>query len=194
MQNALCQVQSKLYLDSARFTGGMSFRVSRAKYYVASSQERMPDLDISRIPPYQSYEGFIRRRLYATFEYISDIGDRASRLSTRISRLLDAIQAKALVDLTHNIEKLSQATALQTQKLAEISGQEHIQTTVLYLIAIIGFGGLLLHSILWGTIFPNQEAKSAAISYVVSGLIAFLFILYRKMKKPKKQNVVKKGN
>jgi uncharacterized membrane-anchored protein len=186
LQNALCGVQAQIYVDASKFTGGLSFRVSRASYYVNIIRQRMPDLQIERIAPYQPYDAFVRRRLFSVFDYISDIGQRATRLSERISRLLDAIQAKALVDLTYNIQNLNSATALQTRELAKISGdtarqsiEEQKQTTLLYVIALFAFVGQVFMAFLWGYRGLAEE-KAAFWGYATAVFIGIAYYLLRR--------------
>jgi uncharacterized membrane-anchored protein len=170
-------------MDAARFTGGMAFRVSRSRYYVRSLKERLPDLEISPIPPYQSYLSFVRRRLYATFDYVDDIGERASRLSVRLSRILDAIQSKALVDLTHNIEVLNEYNTKIYHLTRSQSEEERDQTTILFTITIFAFVGQLLFSLLWA--MSNVEAGSAAMAYSVAALAALMLFVYRRSRNEK---------
>jgi hypothetical protein len=183
LQNALCQIQSRINMDASRFTGGMAFRVSRSRYYVRSLKERIPDLEISTIPPYQSYLAFVRRRLFATFDYIDDIGERASRLAARLTRILDAIQSKALVDLTHNIEVLNEYNTKIYDLTSKQSAEERDQTTILFTITVFAFVGQLIFSLSWA--LSGKEANSAAIAYGIAGFLALLLFTYRKRRSEK---------
>lgn len=199
LQNALCGIQAQIYLDASAFTGGLSFRVSRASYYVNALKQRLPDLEIERIAPYQSYNAFVRRRLFSVFDYIFDIGERANRLSARISRLLDAIQTKALVDLTFNIQNLNHSTAVQTRALALISSQASIQadeerkqTTVIYVIAVFALASQIIHSALW-SYWEDKEALTAAAAYVSASVIGWIFYRIRRSRDKRAKRLFDNG-
>lgn len=186
LQVGLCIIESKLYEHSSSFTGGVQFRISRSKFYVRLFKSRLPDLKISEIDPYQSYTVFINRRLFSTFDYISDIGVRVTSLQTRLHAVLESIQSKALVDLTVNIQRLSEYTAKQTASLLYIqeysrkqNQQENWQTTILGLIAIFAFLGQALSALVW--LSTGKEEIGAAIAYPSAALFVLIaYVVWRK--------------
>lgn len=191
LQVGLCIIESNIYDHSKSFTGGLQFRLSRSKYYTRLFKERLRDLGVQAIHPYQSYESFLTKRLFSTFDYISDIGERVASLRSRLRSILDSIQSKALVDLTVNIQRMSEYTAKQTASLLEIQHdtkiqsdiarsvgkQEYIQSRILALIAIFAFVGQVVHSDLWWWI--SDEARSAAVAYSAAAFL--VFVLWRIM-------------
>jgi len=199
LQTALCRLESELYQYSAKFTGGLPFRVSRSKFYVRAFKERMADLGIRPIPPFQSYLTFVRRRLYSAFDYITDIAERAGGLRERLQQLLESIQSKAMIDLTHNINQLNKATADQTESLLQIqednkrltaamtelqqnaaseAESEKSQTNILFFIAVFAFFGQIVSAVLWYN-FKNEEAWAVMSGQASAAVLAVMFLLFR---------------
>lgn len=52
------------------------YRTARAKYYFAQMKSLLVDLDVGHIPSWQSYEQFLRRRLYSSIEFAAGLGQR----------------------------------------------------------------------------------------------------------------------
>ena len=125
LQNNLCRLEAEIYEQSTTFTGGMNFRVSRSRYYAEQFRNRLKAMRVGDIRGFQSYPLFIHRRVEPLFAYISDVGHRANNLRERLSSILTAIQSKTLVDLTKNIEMLSESIAGQAAT-GEYQAENHI--------------------------------------------------------------------
>jgi hypothetical protein len=58
------------------------YRTARAGYYFAQMKNLLHDLGVAQIPDWQSYEQFVRRRLYTSLEFTSGLGQRVLDLWT----------------------------------------------------------------------------------------------------------------
>jgi hypothetical protein len=158
LQNDLCRIQAKLYEHSAHFTGGMQFRIFRSKYYIQQFRTRLEGLKIEEIEAYQSYPLFIRRRVEPLFNYIEDAGNRANGLRTRLSSLLEPIQSKTLIDLTKNIEVLSET-------IVGHAADGDAQTRLVLFITLFLTISQIVHAVIWNNL---ENAENSKISRIVN--------------------------
>ncbi len=75
-------------------------RVSSNKVAFQAMKRQLEDLEITRIPGWQSYDAFINRRLVTTYERISEIADRYNDIWRVIRSRMDVIEAGTTLKLT----------------------------------------------------------------------------------------------
>ncbi|MEJ2816697.1 DUF3422 family protein [Caulobacter sp. CCG-8] len=103
--NDLFQALNSLGSDAS---GGLSYRINRARLMAQSYKQALTDLQIEEIEGCQSYDEFVRRRVFREFDSIDRVGIRVERLSARATTLL------SLVDTTNELEngrKIAELTA-----------------------------------------------------------------------------------
>ncbi|MEM9717153.1 MAG: hypothetical protein AAF826_11610 [Pseudomonadota bacterium] len=67
--------------------GGLRFRIQRSSYYSSSYKSRIDDLNEDKILGYQSYAELMRRRLFASFNYVASLEGKL----LSVDRLLERI-------------------------------------------------------------------------------------------------------
>lgn len=83
------KVSKELRILSGEFPGGLTYRVSRSAYYDSLLNQRVRDLNVTSIPGWQTYPGFIRRNLWQHYRSIQNIGARYFSIQERL-RLINA--------------------------------------------------------------------------------------------------------
>jgi Protein of unknown function (DUF3422) len=96
---------------------GVSFRVERSRFYVQLFQSLVRDLRSTRVPGYQSYPDFVRRRYGPTWDRIDRIGVRYERLAKRLDYLSNFAQIEQLRHAAEAQKALSQEQGAQTEAL-----------------------------------------------------------------------------
>ncbi|WP_017668248.1 DUF3422 family protein [Sandarakinorhabdus sp. AAP62] len=103
----------------------VSFRVDRSRFYVDAFTRLVRDLHDKRVPGFQSYPDFVRRRYGATWDRIDRIGLRHEKLAKRLdylSNLAQAVQLRLAADAQKNLaeEQTAQTLALNEAARAQV--------------------------------------------------------------------------
>ncbi len=117
--NELFQSLNSLGSDTA---GGLSYRINRARLMAQSYKQTLTDLEVERIEGCQTYDEFMRRRVFHEFDAIDRIGIRVERLSNRATNLL------SLVDTTNELEngrKIADMTSQVAESQAMMAKSQH---------------------------------------------------------------------
>jgi hypothetical protein len=76
---------------------GIEYRINRSRYYAGAFRTLVADLGIRRIPGWQTYQAFVRRRLYSVFDSIDQLGGRLQDIRQRANTLLDVVHTRTLL-------------------------------------------------------------------------------------------------
>ena len=77
---------------------GIAYRINRSRYFSHTFRTILQDLRIERIPGWQPYDEFVRRRLFSVYNSIDMIGHRLDALRLRANTLLDVLNTSQLVE------------------------------------------------------------------------------------------------
>jgi len=72
------------------------YRTARARLYFDQMKKMLEDLGAQPIPDWQSYDQFLRRRLFAQHEFTANLGNRISRLWAVARSSAEVAEAEAL--------------------------------------------------------------------------------------------------
>jgi hypothetical protein len=97
MTKSLIDIGARLDHIGARCIGGLHFRLYRSGHYVKEFGILRESLYVGNIPTWLGYDGFAKRGLDPTFEYISEVGTRLRALRDRLQSVTDTIETSALV-------------------------------------------------------------------------------------------------
>jgi hypothetical protein len=75
------------------------YRTARAKYYAHRMGRLLADLDVDKIPGWQSYRQFVDRRLSSTLEYVTTLGDRVLKLWEVARTRIEFVESRVLLNL-----------------------------------------------------------------------------------------------
>ena len=75
-------------------------RIGSNKVAFQAMKRQLDDLEITRIPGWQSYDSFINRRLVTTYERISEIAERYTDVWRMMRSRMDVIEAGTILQLT----------------------------------------------------------------------------------------------
>lgn len=95
----------------------VAFRIDRSRFYVEAFDRLVKDLHDTRVPGFQSYPDFVRRRYGATWDRIDRIGHRHEKLAKRLDYLSNTSQSVQLRRTADAQKALSQEQAEQTTAL-----------------------------------------------------------------------------
>ncbi|HBK90505.1 MAG TPA: hypothetical protein DDZ68_02410 [Parvularcula sp.] len=84
-------------------------RVSANKIAYQAMRRQLDDLEITRIPGWQSYDAFMNRRLATTFERISELSERYDNIWREIRARMDVLEAGATISLNRVAQWLGSA-------------------------------------------------------------------------------------
>ncbi|WP_088348670.1 MULTISPECIES: DUF3422 family protein [Rhodomicrobium] len=154
LETRLCDMETRLTEVSSTPVGGLQYRVSRALYYSSRFKTRIEGLDVKPITTWQQYDEFVKRRLYSTFDYLIEVGNRIIKLQARVQTTLEAVEAKALVQISKNIEELN-------AELNRVYNSQSWQTALLFVIGITAFAGEI-----FGPVAVHQDLGQYAYQVV----------------------------
>lgn len=89
----------RLMQISSGIDGSLLLRVNENRLAFRHMERHLADLEIVRIPGWQSYSAFVNRRLVNTYAKIGAIGERYDRLWSIIRTRMEAVEAQASVNL-----------------------------------------------------------------------------------------------
>ncbi|MEP3072243.1 DUF3422 family protein [Maricaulis sp.] len=87
--------------SSELLPGGLLLRASRSDLYASNFKRLLPSLHIHRIEGWEPYDMFVSRKLYAQFDNIRKLGERAEALRTRLDRVVELAQLEASIRLSN---------------------------------------------------------------------------------------------
>lgn len=130
---------------------GVTYRIARSDYYASLIETRLRDLRIERIEGWQPYDEFLRRRLFPTFKFIQDIGDRIRILRRRVDSVQMSIEVRQSKELLSSVkqfqEGIKKQEEIQTQLLEEqqesSNKQDSLNTKVFILTVFTVLFGLI---------------------------------------------------
>jgi hypothetical protein len=152
---APAQYASALKALGVGFPEGLMHRVDRSRYYVGQWIELVRQLRSSSIWGYQSYDDFVKRKLFDTFDFIDRIGKRYTELRSEVQLLLDAERTEKTVSLQTNIRNF----------LGAIDRQHAVTNTLLeYAEWFVGapiayYSGMGVHYVSQLTRWPVSEGE-----------------------------------
>lgn len=149
-ENKLVTITSQLDKLGRAAIGGLSYRVSRSRYYANLYRSTLPSLRTGNIETWWSYEQFAKRGMEPALRFIENLGDRLEKLRERLQSVKNDIlqssinhQTEATRDNTHKLERIqdslshiSETTALAEKRAAQTNT---IYTILLIFIAIANF-------------------------------------------------------
>lgn len=94
----LQQLFSELSRVGENVPYGIAYRINRSRYAIESFKIILTDLRIRRIPGWQPYDEFVRRRLYSVYNSIDMLGHRMEAIRRRGNTLLDIQHTRKLVE------------------------------------------------------------------------------------------------
>jgi hypothetical protein len=193
----------------AETAGGLSYRINRARLMGQGYRRTLADMEAERIEGCQTYDEFMRRRVYHEFDSIDRIGIRIERLTARAASLLSLVDTNNDLQTTRRIAGLtekvadSQTVMADSQKAIADSERriEHLQGTAEWLVGLGGCyysGNILFHGVKaipalsrwWpGAAAIRQSFRQEAIvtavefaCYLATGLIILALIVRRRLK------------
>lgn len=110
--------QSFANITKRPIVGGLNYRIERSRYYVESFNRTLPGLRIGRIEGYQPYDEFVSRRYAATWDRISRLGFRYSRLQQRLEFLNGLINTSE--QIIQSEEQNRQTKAIERQAESQV--------------------------------------------------------------------------
>lgn len=130
---------------------GASYRISRSGYYANLLSTRLEDLRISRVEGWQPYDEFLRRRLFPTFRFITDVGKRIESLRARVNSviwLIETRQTRVQIGKISDIQKSILSTESKTneeivRQNLMIEAQDKLNSRVNFLTAITIIIGII---------------------------------------------------
>lgn len=161
----------------------VAFRIDRSRFYVEAFDRLVKDLHDTRVPGFQSYPDFVRRRYGATWDRIDRIGHRHEKLAKRLDYLSNTSQsvqirrtADAQVSLLHTAERVSVIpvayyfTSAMESVLAR-AGSLHLDAFFLNM-ALFAAGMLIVNLYHWRA--GRDEAPREAIGWLVVLAVALI--------------------
>jgi hypothetical protein len=136
----------RIYYD--RCYGGLSYRISRSKFYYKALMSRLEDLHCKDIKGAQSYERFVSRNYAQQMQAIESIGERYDILGGRIDRA---------ITLSHN---------LLQRKFAQYA--LYVSLCVVAIAAFAAFNGML-------NLIPDQDLGTTRWHISLS-VLAFILL------------------
>ena len=121
----------------------------------------MPDLRIERVEGWQPYDEFLRRRLYHTFQFTNEVGERIKSLRNRINTVQMSIEMGLSREALHVIEEMQQSIKKSEEAQADASlKQGKLNNYVLFLtIVTVAFGVISVGS-------DFEDAKKAYCNFI----------------------------
>jgi uncharacterized membrane-anchored protein len=156
-------------------SGGLSYRINRSRHLVGIFKTMLVDLRIGRIEGFQPYDAFVRRRLYATYDFIDRVGLRVDQLRARAVAAFEAVQTASALASQESL-KQSQLRIEQLQEIADKVGW----------VAVTYYGG----TILWQgvevalKIPPDQGKLWKLAGFLVAGLLWWITVTRRQSGRP----------
>jgi len=80
---AVRELRRKINALNSGLPGGLAYRIYRSRYFAESFKRLVEDLAVIRIEGWQPYDEFVRRRLYAVYDFIDRVGNRLVDLQKR---------------------------------------------------------------------------------------------------------------
>jgi hypothetical protein len=102
---SLIDISARLDHIGARCIAGLHFRLYRSVDYVKEFSILRDSLYVGNVPRWLGYDGFAKRGLEPTFDYISEIGTRLRALRDRLQSVTDTIETSALVAQSEETRK-----------------------------------------------------------------------------------------
>ncbi|MEM8576682.1 MAG: hypothetical protein AAGF60_02420 [Pseudomonadota bacterium] len=87
------------YNGRDNLVGGLRLRVQRSSYYSSSYKSRMTDLHEGKIVGYQSYGELMRRRLFASFNFVASLEGKIESVNVLLDRLSERLRLRNAVRL-----------------------------------------------------------------------------------------------
>ncbi|GAM97232.1 hypothetical protein U91I_00857 [alpha proteobacterium U9-1i] len=81
-----------LFQIGAEIGEPIQYRLSRSRYYFHRARSNVEEMGIEKIPGWQSYSEFLKRRVYLTYEQIDAMGPRMDRVLRFIQTQNDALR------------------------------------------------------------------------------------------------------
>lgn len=77
---------------------GLSYRISRSRAAVSTIKVLLDDLRVKRIPGWQPYDEFLRRRLFTVFDTIDSVGARIDQVRKNANNVLNQLHMAKLLE------------------------------------------------------------------------------------------------
>lgn len=124
-ESALINITSELDSLGKAAIGGLSYRVSRSRYYANLYRDSAASLKTGNIETWWSYDQFAKRGMEPALRFIENTGDRLDKLRERLQNVKQDIlqssisnQTEATRDNTHKLERI-QAELTKLTKVTE---------------------------------------------------------------------------
>jgi len=144
-ENALIKITSALDRLGKSAIGGLSYRITRSRYYAELYRNYASALRDGNIETWWSYGQFAKRGMEPTLRFIESIGERLSKLHDRLQSVKEDIlessisnQTESTRDNTHKLERIQTVLGrLATE--TERSAQRMQQARYVYALVLIVF-------------------------------------------------------
>jgi hypothetical protein len=143
-EDALINITSALDRLGKSAIGGLSYRISRSRYYAELYRNYASALRDGNIETWWSYGQFARRGMEPTLRFIKSIGERLSKLHDRLQSVKEDIlessisnQTESTRDNTHKLERI-QTVLGRIATETERSAQRMQQARYVYALVLIG--------------------------------------------------------
>jgi Protein of unknown function (DUF3422) len=110
----LQRAQKELSNIESSFSGGLDYRLERARRYISGFRSVAIQLRSRRVEGYQPYDEFVQRRIGSFWTFINRLGDRLERARARVDSLNVKIQTVEQQKQTSEQTKLLQFAELVT--------------------------------------------------------------------------------
>jgi len=138
---------------------GLAYRIAHSRQSVKELKKILEDLRVQRIPGWQPYNEFLRRRLFSVFDSIDAVGRRSEVIRDRANSFLNQIYATKLMEY---------------QKAADIlvyvGGTYYLGSVFYYIFSPI-FKSMKVVSPLGGLVGPETDGLKAVCFIVAFGTI-----------------------
>jgi uncharacterized membrane-anchored protein len=154
-EQVLVNITSSLDRRGTAAIGGLSYRISRSKYYADMFRDAVTTLRIGNIETWWSYRQFAERGMEPALREIASVGERMSQLRTRVQAVKQDIlqssiasQTEATRDNTFKLEVIQEELKRYADATVKLDTTRK-RLMVAYFFTMLVYGVLLVFGILF---------------------------------------------